>query len=129
MKLKSRRIIGEIIQLTMQERIRHETKIEMHHKQLQNANRMRTSRNGLLNQFRVNNIEYVEENVQKHNCGAMTARCQFCGALHFNSEKHSDGRLNNCCHKGKLLPPLRREFPPYLKSILTDRNHIHYGNF
>ncbi|CAI9740520.1 Hypothetical predicted protein [Octopus vulgaris] len=59
----------------------------------------------------------------------MDSVCQFCSGKHFSAEKPSDGRFNNCCHKGKILRPIRREFPPYLVSLLSDQNHPHYRNF
>ncbi|XP_029651252.1 uncharacterized protein LOC115224483 [Octopus sinensis] len=110
------------------QRIANETEEGAIQRRQRNANAMRAARVNNAG-FIPDNYTYSENGVHIHNCGNMDSVCQFCSGKHFSAEKPSDGRFNNCCHKGKILHPIRREFPPYLVSLLSDQNHPHYRNF
>ena len=89
----------------------------------------RQRRNDRLNMYRFDNNNYNERNIVTHFCGEMNVICTKCQAKHFAGEKPSDGLFNNCCHKGKVTPAIRREFPPYLMSLLSNPADPHYSHF
>jgi len=64
----------------------------------------------------------VDENVfEEHYCGLMNVRCTSCNSKNFKDEQTADetGRLQMCCHKGKVklnpLTPLPDELVKLLK--------------
>ena len=86
-------------------------------------------RDDQMNREVANNMLYHDANVNEHSCGEMNVLCNHCRAKNFMSKKPADGLFKNSCHRGKVLPPIRRDFPPYLKSIMSDPQHPHYTNF
>ncbi|GBM51078.1 hypothetical protein AVEN_254624-1 [Araneus ventricosus] len=47
-------------------------------------------------------INFVEAQVEMHNCGPMSIICQFCKSKNFAAERPSDGKFTCCCRKGKI---------------------------
>ncbi|XP_076029784.1 uncharacterized protein LOC143018309 [Oratosquilla oratoria] len=78
---------------------------------------------------RFGNNTYNDGNIVTHFCGEMNVISSKCQAKHFAGETPADGLFNNCCHKGKIIPPLRREFPPYLMSLPSSPADPQYSHF
>lgn len=51
----------------------------------------------------------------------------FCSSLNFLSERPSDGKFKNCCHKGKVILK-RPEYPSELKFLFSNE-YVHNANF
>lgn len=68
--------------------------------------------------------------VEEHSAGELIKKCRNCDSLHFADEpKNKDNFFKSCCHFGKIQPTVRRVFPQYLRSILSDTKHKDYKNF
>ncbi len=51
--------------------------------------------------------------LQQDTLGPMDLICQFCGALHFRSDK-----LRKCCHNGTVKLPKLKPYPKELRALL-----------
>ena len=80
-------------------------------------------------QYRVDNITFLESNVSPHTCGLMAHRCQFCNSLNFIDERPSDGKYNNCCHKGKIVLLSQPTYPTLSKDILSNEYNPNFSKF
>src|SRR5258705_12762773 len=80
-------------------------------------------------------INFVEAQVDAHNCGPMNIICQFCCSRNFVAERPSDGKFTSCCRKGKLKLPrpmdvngVEQAYADFLRNLLTSsaqfREHI-----
>src|SRR5258705_6720645 len=80
-------------------------------------------------------INFVEAQVDAHNCGPMNIICQFCCSRNFVAERPSDGKFPSCCRKGKLKLPrpmdvngVEQAYADFLRNLLTSsaqfREHI-----
>lgn len=80
-----------------------------------------------------NHDTFNEGNVAIHSCGAMNVECQFCHSLNFHAETSTDNYFKYCCHKGTVLledgGQLIREFPPVLRTLLSNQEHPLYRHF
>jgi hypothetical protein len=83
----------------------------------------------MLSEKKYFNDKFKDDETEMHYCGAMDIECQDCHALHFPSEKPTDGKFMSCCHKGKVILPERRNFPEYLKDIMSNQDHPDHKNF
>ena len=59
----------------------------------------------------------------------MSIISQFCQAKHFFSEQPSDDKINNCCHKGKVIPVQHRELPIFIPDLIGNPMNICYNYF
>ncbi|XP_065322969.1 uncharacterized protein LOC135930111 [Gordionus sp. m RMFG-2023] len=76
-----------------------------------------------------NHLENTENQEQvEHYCGPLNILCPYCNALNFISEKPSDGKFKNCCHKGRVLLP-SLQYPDFLIDLLSNLDNHYYKNF
>ena len=46
-------------------------------------------------------VNFLEENeIDEHYIGPLNFKCNFCKALHFESEKSRNGFFSSCCQNG-----------------------------
>lgn len=100
------------------------------------AERQRLERERQRQAAREDAINFVEVQVQQHNCGSMDVICQFCRSKNFIAVRSSDGKFISCCRKGKVKLPkpldengVEMVYAPYLQTWLSnpgDPNRIHF---
>ena len=59
----------------------------------------------------------------------MSIISQFCQAKYFFSEQPSDDKINNCCHKGKVIPVQHRKLPIFIPDLMGNPMNIYYNYF
>lgn len=69
------------------------------------------------------------QDVVRHHLGAMSYRCNYCGALHFHFEKlQNNNDYSNCCERGKvLLEPI--QIHPYIMDLCCNINNPHFHEY
>lgn len=80
---------------------------------------------------------FIENEIQSHNCGAMNAICEFCKSINFAAERPtSDGKFTSCCRKGKikLMKPTDTAgnvllYPDFLRDLMSSVDHPDNANF